>query len=471
MARTKWSHKTAAEKAAALAVAVEKRDAQCAAARRAKRTSWAAIDPPDDGLIQLLPTVHEAPSDHLTGRRRKTTLVLVVILATMAMGSRCALWKRERILWQDYCGSMLRSEFTRMFRMDPLTFAYLVGALSPRIDRNFVQAERAGGYISPELRVAMTIRWLAGGSYLDLKVHMGVATSTFYDIAEDVCDAIIETFPIKFDTSRDALKERAAEFALRQRPHMRVFRGVVGAIDGLLVKIRCPWKSEVGMPRTFFCRKGFFALSVQAVCDARKRFIFVSMDMPGSTHDARVFTMSALWEAIQLGYISQGFYLLGDAAYRGIQHILTPFIGNQTADESVFSFYHSSLRMCVECSFGILVARWGILWKPLKVSLRRAPKIVETCMCLHNVMIDRCVPQEIRPPVYSKSGRVTYRPHIDNNGAPTQLMTDNGAESTADCGGMTDLRSKLKSQMKELEMKRPQLAIERQQQQTTVNQV
>jgi hypothetical protein len=50
-------------------------------------------------------------------------------------------------------------------------------------------------------------------------------------------------------------------------------------------------------------------------------------------------------------------------------------------------------------------------------------------------------------------------------------MTDDGADSTADCGGMTDLRSKLKSQMKELEMKRPQLAIERQQQQTTVNQV
>jgi hypothetical protein len=92
-------------------------------------------------------------------------------------------------------------------------------------------------------------------------------------------------------------------------------------------------------------------------------------------------------------------------------------------------------------------------------------------MCLHNVMIDRCVPQEISPPVYSKSGRVTHRPPIDNDGAPTQLMTDDGAESTADCGGMTDLRSKLKSQMKELEMKHPQFAIERQHQQATVNNV
>ena len=86
---------------------------------------------------------------------------------------------------------MRLSEFTRMFRMDPPTFAYFVGALSPRLDRNFVQAERAGRYISPEsseLRVAMSIRCLAGGSYLDPQVHMGVATSTFYDIAEDVVD-------------------------------------------------------------------------------------------------------------------------------------------------------------------------------------------------------------------------------------------------------------------------------------------
>jgi hypothetical protein len=50
--------------------------------------------------------------------------------------------------------------------MDQLTFAYLVVALSPRIDRNFVQAENAGGYIAPELRVALTIRWLAGGSLI-----------------------------------------------------------------------------------------------------------------------------------------------------------------------------------------------------------------------------------------------------------------------------------------------------------------
>ena len=57
------------------------------------------MDHDDEELILPLPTEHEAPINHLSGRRRKTTLVLVVILATMAMGSRGALWNRERILW------------------------------------------------------------------------------------------------------------------------------------------------------------------------------------------------------------------------------------------------------------------------------------------------------------------------------------------------------------------------------------
>jgi len=49
---------------------------------------------------------------------------------------------RSGVPWQDYCGSMLRSEFTRMYRMDSPTFAYLVDALAPHINRNLVQADR-----------------------------------------------------------------------------------------------------------------------------------------------------------------------------------------------------------------------------------------------------------------------------------------------------------------------------------------
>ena len=86
---------------------------------------------------------------------------------------------------------MLRHEFTRMFRMDHDTFMYLVDKLEPLIDKNFHQAERGGGYISPVLRVGMTVRWLAGGSYLDIKSQYGIARSTLYLIFDEVVDAIV----------------------------------------------------------------------------------------------------------------------------------------------------------------------------------------------------------------------------------------------------------------------------------------
>jgi len=80
--------------------------------------------------------------------------------------------------------------------------------------------------------------------------------------------------------------------------------------------------------------------------------------------------------------------------------------------------------MCIECSFGILVGRWGFLWKPLRVLLHRAPVVIEACMTLHNLCIDRSLPQEIRPPKQSRSGNPSHRPHINNNGGPSSLLTD-----------------------------------------------
>jgi len=53
---------------------------------------------------------------------------------------------------------------------------------------------------------------------------------------------------------------------------------------------------------------------VQTICDARQRFVFVSMDMPGATHDLRAVSFSALWAALQIGLLISGYYILGDAA-------------------------------------------------------------------------------------------------------------------------------------------------------------
>lgn len=52
----------------------------------------------------------------------------------------------------------------------------------------------------------------------------------------------------------------------------------------------------------------------------------------------------------------------------------------------------SSQRTHIERSFGILMARWGVLWRPLRCCcLRRAQRTITCCMLLHNICLERRV--------------------------------------------------------------------------------
>jgi hypothetical protein len=77
---------------------------------------------------------------------------------------------------------------------------------------------------------------------------------------------------------------------------------------------------------------------------------------------------------------------------------LTPFTRAQTHDQELglrrdaFNFCHSSLRIHVEQSFGIMVARFGILWHSLRFHLPVVPRIISAYMRIHNVCIDQNIP-------------------------------------------------------------------------------
>lgn len=56
--------------------------------------------------------------------------------------------------------------------------------------------------------------------------------------------------------------------------------------------------------------------------------------------------------------------------------------------EDAFNYFQSNLRINIECAFGILVQRWGVLWRPMRVSYRKVPRVVELCMMMHNYCTD-----------------------------------------------------------------------------------
>ena len=64
--------------------------------------------------------------------------------------------------------------------------------------------------------------------------------------------------------------------------------------------------------------------------------------------------------------------------------------------EDSFNFHQSSQRIAIECAFGELVQRWGILWSPMRHDLDQIGLIVQGLMCLHNICIDARMKDAVR---------------------------------------------------------------------------
>ena len=85
----------------------------------------------------------------------------------------------------------------------------------------------------------------------------------------------------------------------------------------------------------------------------------------------------------------KGKYILGDSAYAIRSFLITPYENAKHGSENdTFNYHHSSCRISIECCFGELHQRWGILWGPLKFSLNKNIIIIDSVMRLHNYIID-----------------------------------------------------------------------------------
>ena len=81
---------------------------------------------------------------------------------------RAASIPRPRLSWPAFREKKIKEKsFTRTFRMDSDAFDKLCGELRPSLQKNEEMAARStkGGVLCPEVRLAICLRYLAGGSY------------------------------------------------------------------------------------------------------------------------------------------------------------------------------------------------------------------------------------------------------------------------------------------------------------------
>ncbi|XP_018302928.1 uncharacterized protein [Mycetomoellerius zeteki] len=139
-----------------------------------------------------------------------------------------------------------------------------------------------------------------------------------------------------------------------------------------------------------------------AIADARYRFIWVDIGDYGSLNDAGIWSNTAMKEAFENNTLSipkacplpntncsLPFCVVGDESFPLKTYLMRPFARRnlQNNNQRIFNYRLSRARRVIENAFGILVARWRILLKPLALKLSTVEKIIQAITCLHNYII------------------------------------------------------------------------------------
>jgi hypothetical protein len=243
----------------------------------------------------------------------------------------------------------------------------------------------SGSSISPELRVAITLRILAGAQYLDM-IWYNVSVDNVRDsVVTPVLLAINSTLDnINLPDNTEKLERVSREWGAKQYDKHRTVLtpDLLGAIDGFCVQRDLPSEKEIAGRdrRIYFNRKGYWAWVCCAMTDAYCRFMSFEIRWPGATSDSIAFEQSSVKTWLNntvLPSMPLGWVAADDAYSSSHKRVLTPFTKPQLnkikgdnlenyLQMRAFSRVLSAARITVERAFGQLVRRWGCLWSTME---------------------------------------------------------------------------------------------------------
>lgn len=305
---------------------------------------------------------------------------------------------RCRVKWESHVAELLEepNAFFKLYRMTYPSFQKLCSLVHPFCYNDQRQCNRLSnnrsqglGAITVEIAMHCLLRWLAGGSHLDIRIGVGISVRSFYRACYKCVDAIlkIEQLAYHFPKTQQEINEAASHF--QQCSARNVIQGCVACLDGLLLRIKVPSASETGHVKSYFSgHYQAYGINIQAACDRYCRFVFAALAAPGGTNDIAAYRKTKLPELIE--GLPLGKYVVGDNAYICSEHLLTPFSGDQRRDpaKDAYNFYLSQLRIRIEMTFGLFVNKWRIFRRPLQVELKNTGKLFLCATRLHNYCIN-----------------------------------------------------------------------------------
>ncbi|XP_026746107.1 putative nuclease HARBI1 [Trichoplusia ni] len=279
------------------------------------------------------------------------------------------------------------TEFRNRFRLSKEAFLHLCRELRVK------SSQRPSKRISLEHKVLCALSFYATGSYqriVGMAKCLGQTTVSKY--VRQVTDALVTpsilNYFIKFPATleqRNIIKNKFyTKFGIP---------GVIGCIDGSHFHIFTPKRD---IEHLFYCRKHFYSLNVQMICDSECRIINVNAKYGGATHDAFIWENSQANRYIQdINKNNEQVWFLGDSGYPQRPWMMTPIPdAAEGTPEAKYNTIHGKARVVIENTFGRLKNRWRCLCKDrtLHYTPERCATIIMACSVLHNLAIDFMVP-------------------------------------------------------------------------------
>jgi hypothetical protein len=324
--------------------------------------------------------------------RRMRSAFIFFTAASTTLNERYNLVQRSRISWNDHVNNLIKEgTFQRVYRMTHKSFQHLVDMVHSDLTVNHDMSYRRTGTmpIIPEIIMHCLIRYMSGGSYIDICLLVDVSITAFYNCVRTAMKAIIncKELKIKFPKTTMQIIKQGKQF--KKLSTNGIIDKCVGCIDGVLIRIKTPSVKECGSVKSFY--SGHYAamgLNVQASCDHLCRFNYISVAAPGGSHDLGAYSRIRLSQIVE--NLPTGYYVIGDNAYMATEHLITPFSGCQKNEplNPVYNFYCAQVRIRIEMAFGLLTTKWRIFRSPLQMQLKNASKVVLTGAILHNYVIN-----------------------------------------------------------------------------------
>merc|ERR1719259_767891 len=219
--------------------------------------------------------------------------------------------------------------FFKSLRMSRECFDHLVDRIGPVLLRTMDENHTGGReFIGLRKMVYLGVWYLANTStYREIANSFGVAQSTAHQAVSMVIEALctLQDEVICWPSTNEEIFLEEQEFK-----RFGNIEGTIGAIDGCHISIKGP---KASAQQCFLNRNRKHTQNLMAVCNSKMKFIFAYAGCPGSMHDQRVLSRTALWDHINHTegdhvFPSGHYHILGDSAFQLLEHLLVPFKDN-----------------------------------------------------------------------------------------------------------------------------------------------